>query len=281
MVTLRSLNAVCSRLQADFKLTPVLAAEIEFYLPGMPDICVKEVAVEKIRQALACLPVAKVDAEVGPDQFEVSFMPSYEIEEVINTTSQLKAHMEAFAKSNGIKADFSAKPYAEHPGSGLHIHMNLLDENGRNCFTRAGRDMDDPFSNELHHTVGGLLAFMNPCMKFFAPSEGSYGRFTKGANAPVTVSWGTNNRTVAVRLPTKALDNKHIEHRVAGSDADITQVLWAILCGTHYGLSEKAEPGDPVYGDAALAQYNLPRLASSLAEAEVFYNSCPTLLAYI
>lgn len=265
----------------DFKLTPVLAAEIEFYLPGMEAIASKEATVEKITHALAALPVAKVDAEVGLDQFEVSFLPSNNVETVIDTVTRFKALMEKFAKTNGIKADFSAKPFAEQPGSGLHIHMNLLDETGHNCFTRAGRDMDDPFSNELRHTIGGLLAFMNPCMKYFAPTEGSYSRFTKGTNAPVTVSWGTNNRTVAVRLPTKALDDKHIEHRVAGSDADITQVLWAILSAAHYGLSQKSDPGEPIYGDAALAQYNLPRLAASLAEAEGFYNTYPALQAYI
>lgn len=277
MAAISSLSAVCSRLQTDFKLSPVLAAEIEFYLPGMASIATKEAAVEKIQHVLAGLPVAKVDAEAGLDQFEVSFQPSRNAQEVIDVVAHFKTRMQV----DGIKADFAAKPFAEQPGSGLHIHMNLLDEAGHNCFTRAGRDMEDPFSDELRYTVGGLMAFMNPSMKFFAPSEESYSRFTKGANAPVTVSWGTNNRTVAVRLPTKALDDKHIEHRVAGSDADITQVLWAILSGAHYGLSRKADPGEPIYGDAALAQYNLPRLAGSLAEAEDFYNACTALQAYI
>ncbi len=281
MVAVSSLSAVCSRLQADFRLIPVLAGEIEFYLPGMAEIATKEVAVEKIKHELPGLPVAKVDAEVGLDQFEVSFQPSRHVEEVIDTVTRFKAFMAEFAQANGIKADFSAKPFAERPGSGLHIHMNLLDEAGHNCFTRAGRDMEDPFSDELRHTVGGLLAFMNPGMKFFAPSDDSYRRFVKGANVPVTVSWGTNNRTVAVRLPTKALNDKHIEHRVAGSDADITHVLWAILSAAHYGLSQKVDPGEPVYGDAALAQYKLPHLAASLAEAEEFYSSCPMLQAYI
>ena len=35
----------------------------------------------------------------------------------------------------------------------------------------------------------------------FAPHENSYARFTPRGQTPTTISWGANNRTVAVRLP--------------------------------------------------------------------------------
>jgi glutamine synthetase len=146
------------------------------------------------------------------------------------------------------------------------------------------------FSAPLLHSIGGLLALINPCMSIFAPNKKSYERFIHtvnayllcptAANVPLTVSWGTNNRTVAVRLPSKAADNKHIEHRVAGADADIAAVTRAILAGIHYGLREKCDPGEPIYGDASMAQYKLPPLVMSLDDAIKARDGCAVLKEY-
>lgn len=181
----------------------------------------------------------------------------------------------------GIVADFSAMPYADQPGSGLHVHVHLVDANGVNQFTRDGDNMYSEFSAPLLHSIGGLLELMNPCMLWFAPGEASYARIRPGANAPTTVSWGTNNRTVAIRLPTKAIANKHIEHRVAGSDADVEKVLLGVLLGIYYGLSRACNPGEPVYGDASLAQYGKPRLATSLAEAQRGHQHAAIIADYL
>jgi glutamine synthetase len=131
---------------------------------------------------------------------------------------------------------------------------------------------------------------MNPCMSIFAPHPESYDRFLHTVNAylvcptasnvPATVSWGTNNRTVAVRLPPKPSRERHIEHRVSGSDADVTQAIAAVLAGIHYGLKEKSDPGPPVYGDASLPQYGLPKLVTSLEEAITSRDGCAALKAY-
>jgi glutamine synthetase len=172
---------------------------------------------------------------------------------------------DVFAKYS-INADFSAKPFPDQPGSGLHIHVHVEDVDGNNLFYREGED----FSAELLCAIGGLLELMNAHMPIFAPTEASYKRFASKSNAPTTVSWGTNNRTVAVRLPQKPMNNKHIEHRVAGSDADVEAVIDAILLAVHYGFQNKCDPGKPVYGDASLEQYALPPLAKSLEEARTY-----------
>lgn len=281
MAAISRLNPVRGKLKSDVGLLPVMATEIEFYAPGlMQSQGSREAAVKFIAKLAAELPLANVNAEVGLDQFEVSFRPTRDIEKLAEDTEHFKALMKAKLPASGAKADFAAKPYDDQPGSGLHIHLHLEDATGVNQFTRAGRDMDDPFSDTLRHTIGGLLELMNASMKFFAPHEDSYRRFVKGANAPLTVSWGTNNRTVAVRLPAKALDNKHIEHRVAGSDADVASVLWAVMAGAHHGIVNALKPTDSIYGDASLAMYNLPPLARSLQEAEHLHATCVAFKHY-
>jgi glutamine synthetase len=115
-------------------------------------------------------------------------------------------------------------------------------------------------SDALKFSIGGLLATMRDTMAAFAPSAESQARFTPGSMAPTTISWGANNRTVAIRLPDSAHDNKRIEHRVASADADPGQVIAAILAGVHYGLKNRCDPGKQIHGDASLEQYGLPKL---------------------
>jgi glutamine synthetase len=276
------------RLAHDFGLKAVVATEIEFYLHGAAARLSPEGTVGLIETACgkAGITLACAETERGPDQYEISLMPADDIAQIAADTERCKTGVtDAFARHE-IRADFAAKPMRDVPGSGLHVHVHLEDGQGRNMFFREG----ESFSPLLLHSIGGLLAFMNPCMPVFAPTEPSYDRFLHtvnayllcptAANVPLTVSWGTNNRTVAVRLPSKAMDNKHIEHRVAGSDANVAAVIDAVLAGIHYGLKEKCHPGEPTYGDATLAQYGLPPLARSYSEAMRHRNECAALKDY-
>jgi len=281
-------NDISQKLQYDFGLKPVVATEIEFYLH---DVALKLTQAEVIsliesKCKEADLLLACAEAERGPDQYEVSLLPSADIDRIAKDTERFKVLMTETFAPYGIRADFAAKPFKDAPGSGLHVHVHLEDGQGKNVFFRE----EEVFSPMLLNAIGGLLVLMNPCMPIFAPTEKSYERFLHtandylicptAANLPLTVSWGTNNRTVAVRLPSKPADNKHIEHRVSGSDADVAAVIAAILAGIHYGLSQKYDPGAPVYGDASLAQYRLPKLAVSLEEARGYMKECKALENY-
>ena len=66
-------------------------------------------------------------------------------------------------------------------------------------------------------------------------------------NAP---SWGLDNRTVAVRVPTGSSEAIRIEHRVAGADANPYLMMASILAGIHHGLTNELDPGPAVEGNA-------------------------------
>ena len=53
-------------------------------------------------------------------------------------------------------ACFMAKPFSDDSGNGLHIHMSMYDEDGKNWFSQ-GRDSlaVPPFSARLRHAIGG------------------------------------------------------------------------------------------------------------------------------
>jgi glutamine synthetase len=99
-------------------------------------------------------------------------------------------------------------------------------------------------------------------MAIFAPGANSYRRFRANSYAPVAPTWGINNRTVSLRVPAGPPAGRHIEHRVAGADANPYLALAALLAGVHHGLTGAIDPGPPVEGDgyeaAAKMEARLP-----------------------
>ncbi|POZ99780.1 glutamine synthetase, partial [Pseudomonas sp. MWU12-2312b] len=78
----------------------------------------------------------------------------------------------------------------------------------------------------------------------------SYRRFGAQFYVPNSPSWGIDNRTVAVRVPTGSPDAVRIEHRVAGADANPYLLMASVLAGVHHGLTNQIEPGAPVEGNS-------------------------------
>ena len=262
---LNLVNQQIQRIESDFRLYPVTASEIEFYLIGAQDSKVLPTFWEDVLNACAQAGIALFNTgnEEGLEQYEVSLKPHSDPLKTVQDTLALKIILGEAAEDHSMKADFLAKPFADRSGSGLHIHVHLADDAGKNVFYKD----DSTMSDMLKHSIGGLLEWLPDCMAVFAPHAESYIRFITGGNAPTTVSWGANNRTVAVRLPMAAHENKHIEHRVSGADADPAAVMAVILAATHYGLTHKCDPGAQIFGDASLPMYDLPRLPATLEEA--------------
>ena len=143
------------------------------------------------------------------------------------------------------RATFMAKPFADQSGSGLHIHLSLLDRDGRNLF---GETPDG--ERHLRHAVRGLQDLMAESMLVFAPNANSFRRLRPLTYAPTAATWGWNNRTVALRVPPGGPAARRIEHRVAGSDANPYLVLAVVLAGVLEGLESRQEPNEPIVGNA-------------------------------
>ena len=106
------------------------------------------------------------------------------------------------------------------------------------------------FDEALRHAIGGVLETMPASMAFLCPNVNSYRRFGAQFYVPNAPSWGLDNRTVALRVPTGSPDAVRIEHRVAGADANPYLMMAAVLAGVHHGLTNKIEPGEPIEGNS-------------------------------
>ena len=104
-------------------------------------------------------------------------------------------------------------------------------------------------SHDLRHALGGMQATMAESMAVFAPNANSYRRFVSRSYAPVAPIWGINNRSVSLRVPAGPPASRHIEHRIAGADANRYLAGATVLAGAELGLRERLDPGPPVEGN--------------------------------
>ena len=198
------------------------------------------------------LPAKTLISEYAPGQMEIVLRHRADILKAADDAIMLKRLIKSAAEKHGLIATFMAKPYAQWTGCGMHVHVSLTDQAGRNVFA-AG----DPASNPLlHHALGGLMATMADSTLICAPNANSYRRFRRNSYAPVSVSWGIDNRTVSLRVPAGHAEARHIEHRPAGADANPYLVLAAVLAGIHHGITRKLDPGPPVTGNGYEQQAN-------------------------
>ncbi len=190
------------------------------------------------------IPADTVISEYAAGQFEINLMHIDDPVLACDHAVLLKRAVKAAALKHGFVACFMAKPFAEDSGNGLHIHMSLVDKNGKNYFSQ-GKDSlaSPPFSARLRYAVGGLLKTMPEATAIFSPNANSYRRLLPENFAPVDTNWGVNHRVVSVRIPAADKNNLRFEHRVAGADANPYLVTAAIVAGVHHGLKNKCDPG--------------------------------------
>ncbi len=190
------------------------------------------------------IPADTVISEYSAGQFEINLMHVSDPVLACDHAVLLKRAVKAAALKHGFVACFMAKPFAEDAGNGLHVHMSLLDRNGRNYFSQDRDSLaTPPFSARLRYAVGGLLKTMPEATAIFSPNANSYRRLLPENFAPVDTNWGVNHRVVSVRIPQSDKKNLRFEHRVAGADANPYLVTAAIMAGVHFGLKNKCDPG--------------------------------------
>jgi glutamine synthetase len=191
------------------------------------------------------LPAQTLISEYAPGQLEIVLHHRADALRAVDDAIMYKRLVRGVAAKHGMDATFMAKPYAGNSGSGMHMHMSLQDAGGRNAFAS-----DDPKGNELlRQAIGGMAGTMAECVGIFAPNANSYRRFRRNSYAPLAPTWGVNNRSVSLRVPAGPPETRHVEHRVAGADANPYLAAAAMLAGTHHGIVNKLDPGPAIEGN--------------------------------
>jgi glutamine synthetase len=230
--------------------------------------------------AAACeeqqVPTGAALAEYGPSQWEVNLRHVADARLACDQAIRFKRAVKGVALRNGLEATFMAKPYAEMAGSGMHMHVSIVDDADRNIFASA-----DVFGNGLlKQAAAGLLATMADGMAIFAPNANSYRRLRREAYVPMHATWGYNNRGVAVRVPVSGPEDRRVEHRVAGADANPYLVAAVVLAGILHGIERKLAAPEPVSGNAYTPTVDAPPLPGDWPTALARFGSSGFLREY-
>ncbi len=198
--------------------------------------------------------------ETGPGIYEAAIRYDSALR-AADKAALFKTAVKQIAHEHGLTATFMAKCSAALPGNGGHIHESLW-RDGKNVFASPP---GAPLSEALRHYVGGQTELMAELTACFAPTVNSYRRFVPGVWAPLTATWGVENRTCALRViePHDA-SAARVEYRQPGADMNPYIALGASIAAGLWGVAERREPAAPRDDDACEEGQRLPR---SLVEA--------------
>jgi glutamine synthetase len=192
--------------------------------------------------------------EIGAGQMEINFFHSSPMG-LADEVFFFKRTVREAAMRHDMYATFMAKPIAGEPGSAMHIHQSILNQDGENIFSNK----DGSATAAFGHYIGGLQRYMPSAMALVAPYVNSYRRLTPNTAAPINIEWGHDNRTVGIRSPISSPQARRIENRISGADANPYVALAVTLACGYLGMKNKIEPKPEMKGDAYLSPHALPR----------------------
>jgi glutamine synthetase len=194
-------------------------------------------------------------SEYAPGQYELTLHYRTDIMQAADDLMRLKRIVRQQARAHGVTACFMAKPIEKYAGSGMHLHVSVFDNAGKNIFVE---EKDGEWNPTVLHALGGLRATMGESMLVFAPHANSWRRFASQSYAPVSPTWGVNNRSVALRIPAGDKAARRIEHRPSGVDANPYLIAATVLAGILHGLDNHIDPGPETTGNGYVDPQDAP-----------------------
>jgi glutamine synthetase len=248
---------------------PVVAFELEFYLLdkrrdkegkptpaqgvskthvyGIPDLDMFGNLFHEINEncKIQNIPATTASSEFAAGQYEINLRHTGDLLKAADDAALLRRVIKETCKRHGYEATFMAKPFLEETGNGMHLHISVYDDQGKNIFSTPNRYGN----NYLKNAIAGLQSTFYDSFPIFIPNRNGYRRIQTRNFVPVNTSWSWNRRDVSLRIPAGSNKAKRIEHRAASADANPYLVLACILSGLHNGLINKLEPNGLVSFD--------------------------------
>lgn len=252
----------CIKYFSNNEIYPKIGIEIEFFVK-------KDVDFDAI--FIFCknndININNIEKERGFNQFEIQLNPYLDLNKLIIDYNKLKSYL-----VEEFDCNFDCFINNEDVGSALQINISLIDKLNNNLFFRD--------SKYFYNSIAGLLSSINMFLYFYANDMYRYNKennsrlYNKGLiPAPSYVSWGYNNRTCAIRIPTTKIttndekkyneeikNNKRIEFRVPSSDSSMKYVLYCVLNSIIYGIENNLEPIKDTYNNTFINNENLEEI---------------------
>jgi glutamine synthetase len=204
--------------------------------------------------------------ETGPGVYEVAIRYD-DVLRAADKAALFKVGMKQIAHEQGLSVTFMAKWNASLPGSSGHLHQSLW-RGSDSAFADASSK--DGMSETMRHYIGGQIALMPELTALYSPTINSYRRYVPGVWAPLTASWGIENRTTSIRIIGLGTPATRVEYRQTAADINPYTAMATCLAAGLYGIEHKIEPPPAVRGDAGTGEgpgSTLKPLPRTLADA--------------
>jgi glutamine synthetase len=192
-----------------------------------------------LRAALeeAGLGVESARAECHPGQYEIVLRHRDALAACDDVLLQ-QLIVRRVAARHGVTADYLAAPSPGQGNSG-HVHLSLSTVDGSEPDLLGG-------------FLAGVLRDARSLTAVWAPTWNSYVRLRTAPFSPREVRWGLDDRTASIRVAGPA-ENRRLEFRFPGADAQPHLVVAALLAAGRFGLEEGLTPPEAGVPADALA----------------------------
>ena len=189
------------------------------------------------------------------EQNEIEFLP-VDARRAADQLALAKWVIRNLGNQYGYDITFAPKITTGKAGSGLHIHMRIVDADGKNMMVDADRRLSDT----ARRAIAGLMDLAPALTAFGNTNPTSYFRLVPHQEAPTNVCWGDRNRSVLVRVPLgwtadgdmcaavnpgstsgdiDASQKQTVEIRSADGSADVYQLLAGLAVALRHGFEMK------------------------------------------
>ncbi len=181
--------------------------------------------------------------EVAQGQGEIGIVFS-DIIGASDNVQKYKYVVKMIAHLNGKTATFMPKPLYGDNGNGMHVHQSLW-KDGKNLFYKEG-NYGNLSEMALHYT-GGIFKHAAAVAAFTNPSTNSYKRLLPGFEAPSILTYSSQNRSAACRIPYGAGEKAtRIEMRFPDSTACPYLAFAVMMMAGLDGIKNATIPAGPM-----------------------------------
>jgi glutamine synthetase len=217
--------------------------------------------------------VFQIDHEDASGQYELNYHYSDALTAADRFTL-FKMAASHLAEEAGLVFTLMPKPFADRPGSGLHLHLSLTDASGNALM--ADKQDTHGLSNIGKQCIAGLLKHSPALAALHAPSVNSYKRLVIGRSlsgttwAPAHIAWGDNNRTTVARVVAGRL-----EFRLCDGSSNIYAAIASTIAAMLDGIEQEMRPPLPIdediyeWDEDKFIANNIKTLPQTLGEALV------------
>ncbi|HIQ28636.1 MAG TPA: type I glutamate--ammonia ligase [Sulfurovum sp.] len=192
--------------------------------------------------------------------------------EAADNVQKYKYVVKMVAHLNGKTATFMPKPLYGDNGNGMHVHQSIW-KDGKNLFYKEGEYAN--LSKTALDYLSGIFKHSDAVAAFTNPSTNSYKRLLPGYEAPSILTYSSQNRSAACRIPYGAGEMAtRIETRFPDSTACpylcFSVLMLAGLDGIKNGGYDMVGPMDEDLFELTLDEIrekNIPQMPHTFREA--------------